>query len=119
MNLKNIQTTYRELFEYFAVSHDLLNELIPAIKLFLIDYCKDRYHDEKFAHDLDINLLLLEKFLLEIEVLFDFLENISIPELEQPIKKEIKIRARKYHKLVNENDNIYVDLNTPIGWKNL
>ena len=119
MSLKNIQTDYKEFLNHFATSHNLLAELIPTIRLFLVDYCNGRNHDEKFAYNLDINLLLLQKFSEEIEELFNFLENISILELKQPIKRKIKFRTRKHLELANKNDDIYIDLNFPLDWKNL
>ena len=59
---------------------------------------------EKFAYNLDINLLLLQKFSEEIEELFNFLENISILELKQPIKRKIK------HWMVSTRDSEHNNL---------
>ena len=115
MDLENLKNEYKFFLEQASLAHSCLYEFLPKINSALIKYCKMKNFDEKFANELDINLLYLEKILEDFDNIMELFEKITFLEMNYP-KKEEKIGTfftKKYEK------DIFVDCNYKIDWKNL
>ena len=122
MKYEKIKTNYKYFLEHLSHCHYYINELTPSINKYLQNYCKhkNKYYNEDFANKLEISLLYFEKFLIHLDEIFEYSENINLPNIKNyRIKKYKKWKIIKYEYCIEDDADIFIDKNSRVDWENI
>lgn len=109
MIFEDIKIEYNMFTEYLYLSHGFVADILKDLRTYFEYYCKTLDYDKKFASIIEENLIFMEKVYYELDNLLEYLENINLLVLNEPMINNII----NISDLVTD-DNIYVDLNYPL-----
>ena len=89
---------YKLFLEHLSFAHSYLYELVPIINTFLLNYCKIKKYDEDFAYNLEIILIYLENFLVDLDEILENIDNTNLLDMKY-IKPEFD---------TNKKTNLYI-----------
>lgn len=98
MEFDEIQEEYKLFLEHLSFAHSYLYELVPIINTFLLNYCKIKKYDEDFAYNLEIILIYLENFLVDLDEILENIDNTNLLDMKY-IKPEFD---------TNKKTNLYI-----------
>ena len=122
MKFKKIKNDYIEFKTLMQLAYCYISELTPAVNKFLYNYCKkgNKFYSEKFAYELEINLLYFEKFLNILDDIFDDFEKINIEKMKiikiKPFKRWNILEPVKYFE---EDIDILVEKGATLDWSKI
>lgn len=111
----NIKIEYKAFLENISFSYSYIEELVDFTNKFLSEYCKSKHCDKKFAKELEINLLYLEKFHQNIDNIIEIIESVTLDKLTLPEIKNV-FCLEDFISIPDDYDNdILVDLNDSLN----
>ena len=109
MKIKEIRSKYKNYLENVSVTQNILNDLILSLREFLTNYRKSKIYDKEIAHELDVNLHILERLHSTSDSVFDKIECLTLNKIKIVYKKNEILYS-------SSDDDIYVNKNKTIKW---